>query len=73
MNPLDLDDGDGRIHVGGGMLNYGKVSNGTIGIDEVWNGDNKIAYLSSDSPYFTSDYNTAVNLYKELQAKSQSK
>ena len=73
VNPLDLDDGDGRIHGGGGMVNYGKVSNGTIGIDEVWNGDNKIAYLSSDSPYFTSDYNTAVNLYKELQAKSQSK
>ena len=73
VNPLDLDAGDGRIHGGGGMVNYSKVSNGTIGVDEVWVGDNKNAYLSSDSPYFTSDYNTAVNLYKELQAKSQTK
>ena len=33
----------------------------------------KDSYNATNSPYFTSDYNTAVNLYKELQAKSQSK
>lgn len=73
VDPLDLDAGDGRIHGGGGMVNYNKVSNGTIGIDEVWVGSSKDAYLSSNSPYFISDYQTATNLYKELQAKSQSK
>ena len=36
-------------------------------------GDNMNAYLAPDSPYFTSDYNTAVSYYKALQAKSQTK
>lgn len=72
-NPLDLQGGNGTIHGGGGMVNLGQVGNGSIPIDDVWSGANNTAYLSSDSPYFTSDYQTATNLYKELQAKSQTK
>ena len=71
-NPLNFQGGNGTIQ-GGGMVNLGQVANGTIPIDDVWTGTNNTAYLSSNSPYFTSDYQTAANLYKELQAKSQTK
>ena len=57
----------------GGMVNLSNGSTSNIKIEHTWVGDNMNAYLASDSPYFTSDYDTAVSYYKALQAKSQTK
>lgn len=76
-NPLHVHPGNGTLHGGetgkGGMVNLSNGSTSNIKIEHTWVGDNMNAYLASDSPYFTSDYNTAVSYYKALQAKSQTK
>lgn len=74
-NPVYVHGMDGTMHravtEGCGMVNISQGGNGTIKIDDVWVGDNNKAYKASESPYFTSDYDQAVKLYKELQSKAQ--
>ena len=76
-NPLHVHAGNGTLQGGetgkGGMvdLTYGSGTN--LKIDHTWHNENLNNYLAADSPYFTSDYNTAVSYYKALQAKSQTK
>lgn len=74
-NPMGIHPGDGTINgwhtSGGGMVNISQGVTSNLKFDNNW--IQKDSYNAADSPYFTSDYNTAVNLYKELQAKSQSK
>ena len=76
-NPLHVHPGNGTLQGGetgkGGMvdLTYGSGTN--LKIDHTWHNENLNNYLAADSPYFTSDYNTAVSYYKALQAKSQTK
>ena len=73
-NPLYIHKGDGTINGWrtdyGGMVNISEGLSPNLRFDNNW--QDKDAYLASNSPYFTPDYSTAVNLYKELQAKSQS-
>ena len=74
-NPMGIHPGDGTINgwhtSGGGMVNISQGITSNLKFDNNW--IQKDSYNATNSPYFTSDYNTAVNLYKELQAKSQSK
>lgn len=74
-NPLYVHDADGTINGwrtgDGGMVNINEGLTSNLKFDNNW--ENKSGYLAADSPYFTSDYQTATKLYKELQAKSQSK
>lgn len=74
-NPLYVHKADGTINgwdtSGGGMVNISQGITSNLQFDNNWT--QKDAYNASDSPYFTSDYQTATNLYKELQAKSQTK
>lgn len=76
-NPLHVHPGNGTLHGGetgkGGMVNlsYGDTTN--LKIEHTWHNENMNNYLAANSPYFTSDYSTAVGIYKQLQARSQSK
>lgn len=76
-NPLAVHAGNGTINGGdtngGGMVNISQGLTSNLKFDNNWYGDNMNNYLASESPYFTSDYNTAANLYKELQTQSQQK
>ena len=76
-NPLHVHPGNGTLQGGetgkGGMVNLNNSDTTNIKIEHTWVNENKNNYLAADSPYFTSDYNTAVSYYKALQAKSQTK
>ena len=76
-NPLHVHSENGTLHGGetgkGGMVDLSSGGSSNLKIDHTWFGDNMNAYLAADSPYFTSDYSTAVGIYKQLQARSQSK
>lgn len=74
-NPLDIDDYDGRINghwtKGGGILNINESTADNFKIFNPWGQNNKPAYDDPNGPLFTSDYNKAVSLYKELKAATQ--
>ena len=74
-NPLDVDDYDGRISGwntgGGGMLYINESTADNFKIYNPWGNENEPLYKAPDSPVFTSDYNKAVSLYKDLKAATQ--
>lgn len=76
-NPLYVHAENGTLHGGetgkGGMVNLNNSDTTNIKIEHTWVNENMKNYLAANSPYFTSDYNTAVSYYKALQAKSQTK
>ena len=73
-NPMHIAGNDGRINGwhtnNGGMVEIDKGIPSNKVFFNPWDG-NKMLYRDSNSPVFTSDYNKAVSLYKDLKAATQ--
>lgn len=76
INPLLIDEIDGRMNkwdgAGSTIVNIKDSTPDNLAYGYVWGGSNKPTYNAPDSPYFTPDYSTAVNIYKALQEQANS-